>query len=145
MINDHLYLKDIDPSHQNQHRLLFSSAQGVIEKLATTAPTATTLPKGYIQFAYIDSKYYLYANIQGTIKFAPLITVGAALTVQLTTITHTAPGTPDYAVQNLVQNTGFGFVTADEGNSVLKALANLQTRLAEVEARLEAMGLLVEN
>ena len=25
------------------------------------------------------------------------------------TITHTAPGTPDYALQDLVQNTGFGF------------------------------------
>lgn len=72
-------------------------------------------------------------------------TQGAALTAQLTTITHTAPGTPDYALQNLVQNTGFGFVTADEGNSVLKVIANLQVRLAEVEARLEAAGLVIAN
>jgi len=70
---------------------------------------------------------------------------GAALTAQLTTITHTEPGTPDYAVQNLVQNTGFGFVTADEGNSVLKVIANLQARLAEVEARLEALGAVAAN
>jgi len=72
-------------------------------------------------------------------------TQGAALTAQLTTITHTAPGTPDYALQNLVQNTGFGFVTADEGNSVLKVIANLQVRLAEMEARLEAAGLVIAN
>jgi hypothetical protein len=61
---------------------------------------------------------------------------GAALTAQLTTITATAPGTPDYAIQDLVQNTGFGFVTADEGQSTLKVVLNLQTRVAELEARL---------
>jgi hypothetical protein len=70
---------------------------------------------------------------------------GAALTAQLTAITHTAPSGPDYALQNLVQNTGFGFATADEGNSVLKVIANLQVRLAEAEARLEASGLIVAN
>lgn len=72
-------------------------------------------------------------------------TQGAALTTQLTAITHTAPGTPDYAIQNLVQNTGFGFATADEGNTVLKVILNLQTRLAEVEARLEGVGICAAN
>lgn len=66
----------------------------------------------------------------------------AALTTQLTSITHTAPGTPDYALQDLVQNTGFGFVTKDEGNTVLKVILNLQVRLAEAEAKLQALGLL---
>jgi BMFP domain-containing protein YqiC len=61
---------------------------------------------------------------------------GAALTAQLTTITHAAPGTPDYALQDLMQNTGFGFATKDEGNSVLSVIANLQARVAELEARL---------
>ena len=72
-------------------------------------------------------------------------TQGAALSAQLTSITHTAPGTPDYAIQNLVQNTGFGFATADEGNTVLSVILNLQTRLAEVEARLEGVGLVIAN
>jgi hypothetical protein len=72
-------------------------------------------------------------------------TQGAALTAQLTTITHTAPGTPDYALQDLVQNTGFGFATADEGNTLLSVVKNLQTRLAEVEARLEGVGLVTAN
>lgn len=53
-------------------------------------------------------------------------------TAALATITHTAPGTPDYAIQNLV-NPGFGFVTLDEGNSVLQVIANLQTRMSEIE------------
>ena len=66
----------------------------------------------------------------------------SALTTQLTTITHTAPGTPDYAIQNLTNSNGYGFVTADEGNSVLKVIANLQARLSELETKLQAAGLL---
>jgi hypothetical protein len=76
---------------------------------------------------------------------SPGVAAGAALTAALTQITHTAPGTPDYAIQNLVQNTGFGFVTADEGNTVLSVVANLFTRVGEIEARLEAAGNVVAN
>jgi hypothetical protein len=72
-------------------------------------------------------------------------TQGAALTTQLTTLTHTAPGTPDYAIATLTQTSPFGFVAADEGHTVLSVIANLQVRLAEVEARLEALGLIVAN
>lgn len=64
------------------------------------------------------------------------------LTDELTTITHTAPGTPDYAVQDLTSTGGFGFVTADEGNTVLSVIANLQTRVNELETKLTAYGLL---
>jgi hypothetical protein len=72
-------------------------------------------------------------------------TQGAALTAQDTTITHTAPGTADYAIQGLTSTVPFGFVTADEGNTVMKVIANLQTRLAEVEARMEALGFVAAN
>jgi hypothetical protein len=67
---------------------------------------------------------------------------GAALTTQLTSITASAPGTPDYAIQDLTDTDGFGFKTADEGQTVLKVILNLQTRVAELEARLQAYGLL---
>ena len=67
---------------------------------------------------------------------------GAALTAQLTTITSTAPGTPDYAIQDLTQTTPFGFVTKDEGNSVLAVIANLQTRVSQLESRLQALNLI---
>lgn len=70
---------------------------------------------------------------------------GAALTAQLTSITHTAPGTPDYAIQDLTNSSGYGFVTKDEGNTVLSVILNLQARLAQVEARLEAIGLIASN
>lgn len=70
---------------------------------------------------------------------------GAALTAQLTTITHTEPGTADYAIQGITSTTPFGFVSADEGNTVLKVIKNLQVRLAEVEARLEAINIVTAN
>lgn len=69
----------------------------------------------------------------------------AALTAGLTTITHTAPGTPDYAIQNLTTSTPYGFVSADEGNTVLKVIANLQVKVAELEARLEECGIIAAN
>ena len=62
------------------------------------------------------------------------------LTPQLTTITFTAP-TPDYAIQT-VQLVGYGFATADEGNTVLSVIANLQTRISELESRLSEIGFL---
>lgn len=80
----------------------------------------------------------------GFYGLATAIVQPAALTTQLTAITHTAP-TPDYAIQNLTSSTPFGFVTADEGNTVLSVVANLQARLAEVEARLEALNLIAAN
>jgi len=66
------------------------------------------------------------------------------ITDELTTITHTAPGTPDYAVQDLVQPAGYGFVSKDEGNSVLAVIANLQARVNELETALVTNGLLAD-
>lgn len=70
-----------------------------------------------------------------------------ALTTQLTTITHTAPGTPDYAIQDFVDivgdgSLGWSFASHDEANSVLKVIANLQTRLSELESKMQTIGLL---
>lgn len=61
--------------------------------------------------------------------------VGALPVAALTAITHTAPGTPDYAVQDLINSSAYGFVTKDEGNTVLSVIKNLQTRVADLEAR----------
>jgi hypothetical protein len=65
------------------------------------------------------------------------------LTDELTTITHTAPGTADFAIQDL-SLTGYGFVTADEGNTVLSVIANLQARVNELETKLVALGFLAD-
>lgn len=66
----------------------------------------------------------------------------AANTAALTSITYTAPGTPDYAIQDLTDTGGYGFVTADEGNTVLSVIENLQSRVAELESKLQTYGLL---
>ena len=68
----------------------------------------------------------------------------AEITDELTTITHDAPGTPDYAIATPVQNTGFGFSTSDEMNSTLAVIANLQARVNELETALATIGLLAD-
>ena len=80
----------------------------------------------------------------GTVGFfgTTPVSEGAALTTQLTSITSTAPSTADFAIQDLTQSTPFGFVTKDEGNTVLAVIANLQTRVAQLELRFQAYGLL---
>lgn len=60
---------------------------------------------------------------------------GALPVAALTTITHTSPGTPDYALQNVTNSTPYGFVTADEANTTLSVIRNLQIRVADLEAR----------
>ena len=65
-----------------------------------------------------------------------------ALTAQDTTITHTAPGVSDFIIQDLINTTPFGFVTKDEGNTVLQVIANLQTRVSELETKLQSIGAL---
>jgi len=71
-----------------------------------------------------------------------LSTGATAQTTALTDITFTAPGTPDFAIQDLVDTGGFGFVTKDEGNTVLSVIKNLQDRVAELEARLAALSII---
>ena len=65
-----------------------------------------------------------------------------ALTATQTTVTHTAPGVADYAIQNLTTTTPYGFVSQDEGNTVLQVIANLQTRVDELETKLQSLGVI---
>lgn len=65
------------------------------------------------------------------------------MTDELTTITFTAPSTPDYAIQDL-DLSGYGFKSKDEAQTVLSVIANLQTRVNELETKLTAYGLLVD-
>jgi hypothetical protein len=65
-----------------------------------------------------------------------------ALPAQLTTVTFTAPVTPDYALQALTDTAPFGFKTHDEGATLLAVVANLQARLADLETKLTTIGVL---
>ena len=103
-------------------------------------PNSKTLGVAY-EDAQLDGA--IVGKTGGTVGFygTTPVTKPAALTAALTALTHTAP-TPDYAIQALVQNTGFGFVTADEGNTVLSVIVRLNTRVNELETKLQALGLL---
>ncbi|MFA5186988.1 MAG: hypothetical protein WC551_10950 [Patescibacteria group bacterium] len=84
----------------------------------------------------------------GTVGFYGTTPVaqGAALTAQLTAITIAdAAGTPDYALQALTTTSPYGLATLAEAVTVLYVIQNLQARLAQVEARLETIGLIASN
>lgn len=99
-----------------------------------------------IGFAYEDMELdgTCLGKSSGTLGFYGTTPVSraTALTAQLTTITSVAPGTPDYAIQDLTQTTPYGFATKDEGNTVLTVISNLQDRVAQLETRLKTYGLL---
>lgn len=70
----------------------------------------------------------------------------AALTAQLTSITIAdAAGTPDYAIQAVINSSAYGFASAAELITFLYVVQNLQVRLAQAEARLEELGLVAAN
>ncbi len=115
-----------------------------------TAVVSTT--SGSYKYDYLDS-----GNNDGTI-LGKLSTskVGfwattpvdqpAALTAALTTITCTAPGTTDYAIADVLVTSGsYGFVALNEAQTILAVIQNAQTRAAEIEARLEEVGLVAAN
>lgn len=69
--------------------------------------------------------------------------MGSALTTALTTITPAdAEGTPDYAIAAITNSTAYGFASAQEAITVLYVIKNLQTRVAELESRLQTAGIL---
>ncbi len=70
-------------------------------------------------------------------------TPATEITDELGTLTHTAPGTPDFAIQDLGTAGGlWGFVDHDEGNSVLAIIANNQARINDLEDKLVQLGLI---
>ena len=89
-----------------------------------------------------DGKIYIYNssdNLVGTINLTP----GSSLTTALTTITHDEPTTADYNYTSSVTNSSaYGLSSADEFKSLLKVVKNLQTRVNELESKLQTMGLL---
>lgn len=84
-----------------------------------------------------------FSHTGGTAGFfgATPTTQPAALTGQLTTITHSAPGTADFAIADPTAG-GYGFTTLDEALTVLDVIENLQARVQELEDKLQALGLL---
>ena len=90
-----------------------------------------------------DGKIYIYNssdNLVATIDLTP----GDALTKAVTTITHDEPSTADYdySGSSITNTSPYGLSSANEFKSLLKVIKNLQTRVNELEARLQDFGLL---
>lgn len=81
-----------------------------------------------------EDRTLILPDATGTVLVMP--DVEQTLSDALTDITHTAPETADYAIQDLVNTGGYGFATKDEGNTVLAVIANLQARVSELEIKL---------
>ena len=71
----------------------------------------------------------------------------AALTTAETVITCTAPTTSyDFAIQSLLATIAtFKFVTATAASTLYLCVINAQTRMAEIEARVEELGIVAAN
>jgi len=64
-----------------------------------------------------------------------------ALTAGLTSISASAPGTPDYAISDPTTS-GYGFTTSDEFLTLMSVISNLQTRISQLETKLQSLGLI---
>lgn len=85
---------------------------------------------------YADGDFDHNGTNVGLYGTAP-VPQAAALTADLTHITHTGPTTPDYAIATPVSG-GWGFSTQDEFETAMSVILNLQTRVAQLDARLDS-------
>jgi hypothetical protein len=96
----------------------------------------------------LDPSTFAYAgalrHTGSTVGFysATPIAKPTALTAQLTTISQAGSFTPEYTIQAMTNTTPFGFVSLDEAETVLSVIQNLQTRVSELESRIQSLGLI---
>lgn len=101
---------------------------------------------------------FVTTNSAEALKLAPVAGqklgfFGAAPVVQQAALTAAkaaftiadAEGTPDNAIAAVTSSSPFGFSNAAELITVLYKLQNLHTRMGEVEAALENLGLVIAN
>jgi len=106
---------------------------GTIDGITGTTGVVLTYENDAITVVCDGANYEIKAVVLGE---------ASALTSAVTQITHTAPGTPDYAFQDMTSTSPYGFVTQDEANTALAVILNLQTRLDELETKLQAHGVI---
>lgn len=125
---------------------------GILDAFGTTVPADATV--GYATgctFRHTDGgdSTSLYINegtsTSSTFRAVTAATQGAALTAAHATITQAGTDSGDVAIQALTSTTPFGFVNAAEGEAVLACVLNAMVRLGEIEARLEAAGIVAAN
>ncbi len=65
-----------------------------------------------------------------------------ALTTAETSVTFVDENIPDFALSSLTTTSPAGFATLDEAQGFVEAMVNVQTRVGEIETKLQALGLL---
>lgn len=83
-------------------------------------------------------KFIRYVSATKAVVSIQPSNVGALEVAPLTTITIAdAAGTPDYALQAVINTNAYGFASAAEAISTLYVIQNLQRRVLDLEARLK--------
>lgn len=125
---------------------------GILDAFGTTVPADAS--SGYATgctFRQTDGgdSTALYVNegssTSSSFRAVTAATQGAALTAQHATLTQAGTDSGDVAIQALTSSTPFGFANAAEGEAVIASVLNAMVRLAEIEARLEAAGIVAAN
>lgn len=126
---------------------------GIIRAAGTTVPTDGTagFAPGCI-FQHLDGAdgatvLYVNAGTATSCDFDPVFAAaqGAALTAAHATLTQAGTDSGDVAIQAITTSTPAGFASTAEGEAVVATVINNAARLAEIEARLEAAGIIAAN
>jgi hypothetical protein len=107
-----------------------------LDTIQTIDATGVTIEQGKLEHADASGTFGLFGVTPAS--------RATALTTQLGTLTYTAPSA-DYDIQDMVDvslGAGWAFKDHDEANSVLAVISNLQTRVSELETKLQTYGLL---
>ena len=153
--NIHLELNNMvpGPDASTVIQVMYKGEDGILNCYGTSAITvleaeaADTYAPGCIYQLVSGASSKLYVNIGAAGAVANFARIGAAeiasaATTALTDITQAGTFTPDYAVQAITNSSPFGFVNAAEAETVISVVQNNKTRLAELEAVLQAAGLI---
>ena len=129
--------------------IMYATASRVLARLAIgTAGQVLTTNAGATapEWAAVEIVKDVSPQLGANLDFNGNVFTGTAqteITDELTTITHTAPGTPDYAVQDMGTAGGlWAWVDHDEANTTMSVIANNQARINDLEDRLVALGLI---
>lgn len=110
--------------------------------------TDKDLAIGVVQQRYASATTKVWVRLTSRVapQLAAKATPGTALTAALTALTTAdTNGSPDYALQAVINSSAWGFASQAELISFIYVVKNMQTRLGEVEAILEKAGIVVAN
>jgi len=119
--------------------MLTVTGQGALRQVIATAPTVDITDSSHMYVADVvaGTAAHTFRNESGDIIKMYQET---ALTTAETTITFVDENTPDFALSSLTTTSAAGFATLDEAQGFVEAVANMQTRVNELETKLQNIG-----